>query len=62
MPYHAGNRKNLDELMVRYPDLIIVDWMNIARENKQFLLSDGVHLNEDGQKIYADLIMQAVGK
>ena len=62
MPYHAGNRKNLDELMVRYPKLIVVDWMNIARENKQFLLSDGVHLNEEGQKVYADLIMQAVGK
>jgi peptidoglycan/LPS O-acetylase OafA/YrhL len=62
MPYHAGNRRNLDELIVRYPELIIVDWMKIARENKQFLLSDGVHLNEEGQKIYADLIMQAVGK
>jgi len=26
------------------------------------LYGDKIHLNEEGQKVYADLIMQAVGK
>ena len=62
MPYHADNLKNLDDLSDLYPNLVVVDWMNIARHNKRLLLSDGLHLNPEGQAVYADLIMQAIGK
>ena len=40
----------------------VLDWYQIAEEHPEYLYGDKVHLNNEGQKVYADLIMQAIGK
>jgi lysophospholipase L1-like esterase len=45
-----------------YGNVKVLDWYQIATEHPEYLHGDKVHLNNEGQKVYADLIMQAIGK
>ena len=45
-----------------YGNVKVLDWYKIAEEHPEYLYGDKVHLNNEGQKVYADLIMQAIGK
>jgi peptidoglycan/LPS O-acetylase OafA/YrhL len=45
-----------------YGNVKVLDWYQIAEEHPEYLYGDKVHLNNEGQKVYADLIMQAIGK
>ena len=46
----------------KYGNVKVLDWYTYAEEHPEYLYGDKIHLNEEGQKVYADLIMQAVGK
>jgi lysophospholipase L1-like esterase len=39
----------------------LLDWHQIAQANPKWLYRDKVHLNKEGQRMYADLIMQTIG-
>ena len=45
-----------------YGNVKVLDWYQVAVEHPEYLYGDKVHLNNEGQKVYADLIMQAIGK
>jgi lysophospholipase L1-like esterase len=45
-----------------YGNVKVLDWYQVAEEHPEYLYGDKVHLNNEGQKVYADLIMQAIGK
>lgn len=45
-----------------YGNVRVLDWFKVAEAHPEFLYGDKVHLNNEGQRIYADLIMQAIGK
>jgi hypothetical protein len=45
-----------------YGNVRVLDWYQVAVEHPEYLYGDKVHLNNEGQKVYADLIMQAIGK
>ncbi len=45
-----------------YGNVKVLDWYQIAQRHPEYLYGDKVHLNNEGQKVYADLIMQAIGK
>jgi peptidoglycan/LPS O-acetylase OafA/YrhL len=45
-----------------YGNVKILDWYTIAVAHPEYLYGDKIHLNPEGQAVYADLIMQAIGK
>jgi lysophospholipase L1-like esterase len=45
-----------------YGNVRVLDWFKVAELHPEYLYGDKVHLNNQGQRIYADLIMQAIGK
>ncbi|MEK7295347.1 MAG: acyltransferase family protein, partial [Actinomycetota bacterium] len=45
-----------------YGNVKILDWYAIAEAHPEYLYGDEIHLNEVGQEVYADLIMQAIGR
>ena len=46
----------------QYGNVKILDWYTIAVAHPEYLYGDKIHLNPEGQAVYADLIMQAIGK
>ena len=46
----------------KYGNVKILDWYTIAVAHPEYLYGDKIHLNPEGQTVYADLIMQAIGK
>ena len=46
----------------KYGNVKILDWYTIAVAHPEYLYGDKIHLNPEGQAVYADLIMQAIGK
>ncbi len=46
----------------KYGNVKILDWYTVAEAHPEYLYGDKIHLNPEGQVVYADLIMQAIGK
>jgi hypothetical protein len=46
----------------KYGNVKILDWYTIAEAHPEYLYGDKIHLNPEGQAVYADLIMQVIGK
>lgn len=56
------NNELVRALPDQYGNVKILDWYAIAVAHPEYLYRDKVHLNEVGQQVYADLIMQAIGR
>lgn len=56
------NNRRINELINRYENVKVLDWYSIAEAHPEYLYSDKIHIRVEGQKIYADLIMQAIGR
>ncbi len=46
----------------QYGNVKVLDWYSVAEAHPEYLYGDETHLNEVGQEMYADLIMQAIGR
>jgi len=46
----------------KYGNVKILDWYTVAKAHPEYLYGDKIHLNPEGQAVYADLIMQVIGK
>jgi len=53
-----NNNATLSEIVAtgRYPELIIADWANYARDRTQWFAGDGIHLRGDGPWAAADYV------
>ena len=56
------NNRLINELPLRYENVKILDWYSIALAHPEYLYSDKIHIRPEGQKIYTDLMMQAIGR
>ena len=56
------NNVLINALANEYGNVKILDWYTIAEAHPEYLYRDEIHLNEVGQEVYADLIMQAIGR
>ena len=56
------NNVLINALADEYGNVKILDWYSIAEAHPEYLYGDEIHLNEVGQEVYADLIMQAIGR
>ena len=61
-PWQDPNNELIRKLPDRYGNVKVMDWYRLAEENPSWLYRDKVHLNVEGQRMYADLIMQTIGK
>ena len=56
------NNRRINELPARYENVKVLDWYAIAAAHPEYLYSDKIHIRPEGQKVYADLMMQAIGR
>jgi hypothetical protein len=56
------NNRRINELPARYENVKVLDWFAIATAHPEYLYSDKIHIRPEGQKVYADLMMQAIGR
>lgn len=56
------NNRRINELPTRYENVKILDWYSIATAHPEYLYSDKTHIRPEGQQVYADLMMQAIGR
>ena len=56
------NNRRINELPARYENVKVLDWYAIATAHPEYLYSDKIHIRPEGQKVYADLMMQAIGR
>ena len=56
------NNRRINELPARYENVKVLDWYAIAKAHPEYLYSDKIHIRPEGQKVYADLMMQAIGR
>ena len=61
-PWQDPNNELIKAMPNRYGNVTVLDWYSIAEQHPEYLYSDKIHLNPEGQAVYADLIMQAIGK
>ena len=56
-PWEQSNNEVLADGVRRYPDkAVLVDWHAASAGRPELFVEDGIHLQPEGQRIYADLI------
>jgi lysophospholipase L1-like esterase len=56
--WQQPNNEVLAEGVRRYPNAVLVDWYFGSVNHPEFFVEDGVHLQINGQRVYADLISE----
>ncbi len=54
--WERPNNKVMESVAADYPNVVIADWNEKASGNRDFFVSDGVHLSKKGALAYAQLI------
>lgn len=52
--------ETLSEVANEYSNTIVIDWYSASEGKKEYFYKDGVHLNPEGSKYYASIIMDAI--
>jgi peptidoglycan/LPS O-acetylase OafA/YrhL/lysophospholipase L1-like esterase len=60
--YQTINNAIINDLPLTYPNVTVLDWYTLAKPNKTWFSSDGVHLNTEGREQYVKFILQALGR
>jgi peptidoglycan/LPS O-acetylase OafA/YrhL len=55
-PWEQPNNNMLADGVQRYPNAVLVDWHAASANRPELFVDDGVHLQLEGQRLYADLI------
>jgi lysophospholipase L1-like esterase len=55
-PWEQPNNNMLADGVRRYPNAVLVDWHAASLSRPDFFVEDGIHLQPEGQRAYADLI------
>jgi lysophospholipase L1-like esterase len=58
--WEQPNNEVLAEGVQRYPNAVLVDWYSASVEHPEYFVEDGVHLQIEGQRVYATLIADAI--
>ncbi len=59
--WERPNNKVITTVAADYPNVVIADWNAAAEGNRDFFVSDGVHLTGKGARAYANVIRDAAG-
>jgi peptidoglycan/LPS O-acetylase OafA/YrhL/lysophospholipase L1-like esterase len=55
-PWEQPNNEVLADGVRRYPNTVLVDWHTASVDRPELFVEDGIHLQTEGQRVYADLI------
>jgi lysophospholipase L1-like esterase len=56
-PWEQRNNDVIAEGVLRYPkNAVLADWHVTSADRPELFVDDGIHLQPEGQRIYADLI------
>ena len=55
-PWEEPNNAVFAEAVPRYPNAVLLDWKALGEANPDLFESDGVHMNQDGIRLYTDLV------
>ncbi|MDQ3736917.1 MAG: acyltransferase family protein [Actinomycetota bacterium] len=55
-PWEQPNNEVLADGVRRYPNTVLVDWHAASVDRPELFVEDGIHLQAEGQRVYADLI------
>ena len=55
-PWEQPNNDVLAEGVRRYPNAVLADWHAASADRPELFVDDGIHLQPEGQEVYADLI------
>jgi len=58
--WERPNNEVLAEGARRYPNAVLFDWYSASVYHPEFFVEDGVHLEVEGQRVYADLIAEQI--
>ncbi len=59
-PYETANNSILEEVSRDYPNVKLIDWRANSLKAKKIFAKDGLHLTNDGIKLYTQLLVSAV--
>ena len=59
--WEKPNNAIIDDVAPDYPNVVVADWNKAADGQRDFFVSDGVHLTRKGAAAFADLIRQSAG-
>ena len=59
--WREENDRLIQEVAANYPQVKLIDWNSISNNHPEFFAPDGVHLNENGNNVYAAAILEALG-
>jgi len=59
-PWEQPNNEILADGVRRYPNAVLVDWYSATVNRPELFASDGIHPQPRGQRIYANLINEAI--
>jgi hypothetical protein len=55
-PWEQPNNGMLAEEVQQYPNTVLVDWYAASAGRPELFVSDGIHLQYEGQRVYTELI------
>lgn len=59
--WEKPNNSLVDAVIEDYPNVVLADWHAAAQGNRDYFVSDGIHLTAKGARAYADVIRRAAG-
>ncbi len=59
-PWEADNNTFIFNLAGTYPNVRLIDWHGLSQTYEGIFYSDGIHLRPEGQRIYAQLVMETI--
>ena len=59
--WERPNNAIIDDVAPDYPNVVVADWNQVADGQREYFVSDGVHLTREGAQAFADLIKQTAG-
>ena len=59
--WEKPNNAIIDDVAPDYPNVVVADWNKAADGQRDYFVSDGVHLTSQGAAAFADLIKQSAG-
>lgn len=62
LKWQKTNNEYLVEMVKTHPNVTIVDWCAAASQHPEWLVSDGVHPNNEGSRAFAQLVKDTIVK
>jgi peptidoglycan/LPS O-acetylase OafA/YrhL len=58
--WEQPNNEVISEGVRRYPNAVLADWYSASVDHPEYFVEDGVHLQIEGQRVYAGLISEQI--